>query len=186
MTTSNHENEKQLPGQWNTLPGDSQDQYPRTESRIPPEILKQLPEEIRERLEQGGIRVTTELSASMAMYHGPWPPAVILAEYEQHFPGWGVRMLELTERQVAHRHALETKQVERAEARMDIGQKLSFAVAGISLASATLILTTAPQYWLTSIVALGIVVVGVGGPVVARILATKFRWPGASDKSVEK
>lgn len=185
MTSSNQENEKQLSGQPSTLPGDSLDPYSRTENRIPPEILEQIPPELRERLEQG-IQVTKEFAASMAMYRGPWPPAAILAEYEQQFPGWGVRMLDLTEKQVAHRQALETKQVERSEARMDIGQKLSFAVAAISLASATLILTTAPQYWLTSIVALGIVVVGVGGPVVARILATKFRWPGASDKSPAK
>ena len=120
----------------------------------------------------------------MAMYRGPWPPAPMLAEYEQHFPGWGKRMLEMTEKQVNHRQELERKQVDRAESRMDTGQKFDFAVAGLSILGATSVLITAPSSWATSMAAFGMVVVGVGGPAVARILATKFNWPKQTDKPV--
>ena len=137
-------------------------------------------------MERSGVRITAEIETSMAMYRGPWPPAAILAEYEERFPGWGVRLLELTEKQVSHRQGLEARQVEQIERRMDAGQKLSFAIAALSVVSATSILIFALPNWFTAIAALGIVVVGVGGPTVARVFATKFTWPGARDKATDK
>ena len=128
-------------------------------------------------IEQGRFKVTHEVSMSTAMYQGPWPPAPILAEYERLFPGWGVRMLELTEKQMSHRHDLERKQVDRAERRMDTGQLFSFIIAGLAVIGTVAIPVLGPATWYTTIAALGLVVVGVGGPAVARILATKFRWP---------
>ncbi len=86
-------------------------------------------------------------------------------------------MLEMTGKQVSHRQELERKQVERSENRMDLGQKFGFTVAGMCILASTMVLTTAPPNWFTSLAALGLVVVGVGGPAVARIFATKFNWP---------
>lgn len=153
---------------------------------IPPEILSKLPPDIRAVFETGGVQITTEIAASLAMYRGPWPPPTILAEYEALFPGWGQRMLELTEKQVAHRQSLEAKQVDRSERRMDAGQYFGFSVAIASLLAASTIFTFAPPFWATSIAALGIVVVGVGGPTVARVLATKFHWPDKQKSEPEK
>ena len=138
--------------------------------QVPPELLDQLPPELAATIKQGGIKFTQEVSMSTAMYQGPWPPAPILAEYERLFPGWGIRMLELTEKQVNHRHDLERKQVDRAERRMDTGQLYSFIVAGFAVFGAVAISVLGPATWYTAIAALGLVVVGVGGPAVARIL----------------
>src|SRR5207248_700246 len=110
---------------------------------------------------------------------GPWPPAQMLAEYEQHFPGWGNRMLELTERQVAHRHEMERKQVDRAENRMDRGQHFGFIMGGLAVLAAAATLIFAPASWSTSFAACVLVAVGVGGPTVARVFATKFNWPSS-------
>ncbi len=120
------------------------------------------------------------------MYQGPWPPAPILAEYERLFPGWGTRMLELTEKQVSHRHELERKQLDRSERRMDTGQLFSFIVAGFSVLGTAVIVVLGPAAWHTAIAAVGLAVVGVGGPAVARIMATKFRWPSSNKPENQK
>lgn len=151
--------------------------------QIPPEILDQLSPSLAATIKQGGIKFTQEVSMSAAMYQGPWPPAPILAEYERHFPGWGIRMLELTEKQVSHRHDLERKQVDRSERRMDTGQLFSFIVAGLSVFGTVAIVVLGPATWHTAIAAVGLAVVGVGGPAVARIMATKFRWPSSKPEN---
>ena len=51
-----------------------------------------------------GIKLTAEMS--MATFRSPWLPASVLFEYERECPGWGTRMLELTESQVRHRQEL--------------------------------------------------------------------------------
>jgi uncharacterized membrane protein len=145
--------------------------------KLSPEILENLPPDVRAALKQGGVTVTSEVLMSMAMYRGPHMPAVMAAEYERYFPGWGTRMLELTEKQVSHRQELERKQVERSERRMDAGQLFSFIVAGLSVVGTVAIVVLGPATWYTAIAAVGLAVVGVGGPAVARIMATKFRWP---------
>lgn len=143
------------------------------------EILNKLPPELRSLIEQSGGQVTTEVLMSMAMYRGPWPPPSILAEYEEHFPGWGRRLLELTERQVDHRHQLERRQIDRAEQRMDNGQKFGFAVAVLSIMTAGCVLIVVPGMWPTALGAAVLAIAGVGGPAVERVLATKFHWPNS-------
>jgi hypothetical protein len=140
-------------------------------------MLDVLPPDVRAAFKQSGKPVTTEVLLSMAMYRGPYMPAAMAAEYERHFPGWGTRMLELTEKQVSHRQQLERAQLERSENRMDFGQRLTFATAGLCILAAMVVLITAQPSWYSSIAALGLVVVGVGGPAVARIIATSFKWP---------
>jgi uncharacterized membrane protein len=150
---------------------------------IPVEVLERLPPDLRAAIGEGGVKVTTEVLMSMATYRGPFMPAQMVAEYERYFPGWGVRMLELTEKQVSHRHEQERKELERSENRMDRGQKFGFSIAALSLVAAMGIEILVPSSWPTTVAALGLVIVGVGGPAVARILATKFRWPlGKPDK----
>jgi uncharacterized membrane protein len=115
------------------------------------------------------------------MYRGPWPPPEMVAELEKLFPGWGQRLLELTEKQIQHRHSLEQKQADRDERRMDRGQLFGFLIAALALASSATTAIKTGGSWPGAIVALCIAIVGVGGPAVARILATKFKFP--SDKS---
>ena len=110
----------------------------------------------------------------------------MLAQYEHYFPGWGVKLLEMTERQVAHRHKLEQTQVSQSESRMNRGQIFSFAVAGLSLLTAASIAILAPAFWYTSLAAMIIALVGIGGPTVARTLALKFKWPLVKTESDKK
>jgi uncharacterized membrane protein len=148
--------------------------------QIPEEVWNTLPPSLRDMLQNGG-----KLEASFSktsVFHSNFPPAEWFEAYEQAFPGWGMKLLELTEKQVSHRHVLENEQVARSERRMDIGQFGTFALGGLSLLVALLIQVYGPSSWATSIAALGIVVVGIGGPSVARILATKFRWPSLREK----
>jgi hypothetical protein len=46
-------------------------------------------------------------------YRGAWPPASIIQEQEAAHPGAGERLLQWTERQTAHRHAMEEMQVRK-------------------------------------------------------------------------
>jgi len=146
---------------------------------ISAEMLDVLPPDIRAAFKQSGKPVTTEVLMSMAMYRGPYMPAAMAAEYERHFPGWGTRMLELTETQVSHRQELERRQVDRSEAPMDRGQVFAFAIAVLSVAASVLVLMLVPPSWFTALAVLGMLVVGVGGPAVARVLAAKFSWPSS-------
>jgi Predicted membrane protein (DUF2335) len=146
-------------------------------------MLDILPPDIRAAFKQSGKPVTTEVLMSMAMYRGPYMPATMAAEYERHFPGWGTRMLELTETQVSHRQELERRQVDRSEARMDRGQTFAFAIAAMSVVASVLVLMLAPPSWFIALAVVGMLVVGVGGPAVARVLAAKFRWPNSKPES---
>lgn len=148
--------------------------------QIPEEIWNNLPAALRDRLQNVGS-VTAEFSKT-SVFQSNFPPAEWFEAYERTFPGWGMKLLELTETQVNHRHRLEAKQVDRSERRMDVGQYGTFALGGASLLVALLIQIYGPTSWATSLAALGIVVVGIGGPSVARIIATKFRWPTLRDK----
>jgi Predicted membrane protein (DUF2335) len=152
-----------------------QPESPTTE--IPAEILGKLPPEVKDRLAKSGISIESKFSMSSTTYQGPWLPAPMLAEYEHYFPGWGERLLEGFASQVSHRQELEKLQFNRSENRMDRGQIFGFAVATMSILAAASIFIFAPSSFYTAIAALGIVVIGVGGPAVARVLATKFNWP---------
>jgi uncharacterized membrane protein len=140
------------------------------------EMLDILPADVRAVFLETGKPVSSDVLLSMAMYRGPYMPAAMAAEYERYFPGWGTRMLELAEKQVGHRQELESVQVERSENRMDFGQRFGFAIAGMCVVAAMVVLTTAPPSWYSSIAAVGLAIVGVGGPTVARIIASSFDW----------
>ncbi len=150
-------------------------------NQIPVEIWDKLPPGARDALQNGGS-FRAEYSSKTTVHQSNFPPAEYFESYERVFPGWGTKLLELTEKQLNHRHLLENEQVARSERRMDIGQTGTFALGGLSLVVALLIQIYGPSSWPTSLAALGIVVVGIGGPSVARIIATKFRWPSLRDK----
>lgn len=149
----------------------------RNESALPPETpTDSIPPEIRSILERSGGKITAEVLMSLSMYRGPWPPPNILSEYEERFPGWGKRLLELTAEQVSHRQSLERKQVDRAESRMDRGQYFGFSIAALSVLTAALVLVFGASGWPSTVGAAVLAIVGVGGPAVARVLATRFNW----------
>lgn len=135
-------------------------------------MLQKLPPEIRALIAKGDVQALEVLS--MFSYRGPCPPPQILEEFERVLPGSAKRLLDWTEGQIKHRHALEVRSVEGAERRMNRGQIAGFAVAAISVvASATVLILGQPSA-ATTAGAMLIAVLGIGGPAVARILAQKL------------
>lgn len=153
-----------------------------TKVQIPDEILASLPEPIRNALQNGQINGTLGISkTSISSYTSNLPPVEFYASFERVFPGWGERLLEMTLRQGTHRQTNETKQVDGMERRMDRGQVFSFSIAASAILAAAAIVVFGPSTWAASIAALGLVIVGVGGPSVARIMASKFKLPNRKD-----
>jgi uncharacterized membrane protein len=153
-----------------------------TTDQIPEEILSSLPESIRNALQNGQFNATLDISkTSISSYRSNLPPVEFYESFERVFPGWGERLLEMTLRQGTHRQTNETKQVEGMERRMDRGQLFGFSIAASAILAAATIVVFGPSTWATSIAALGLVIVGVGGPSVARIMASKFKLPNPKD-----
>jgi uncharacterized membrane protein len=145
-------------------------------AELPSEIFENLPDAIKDDIKSGELRIGIS-KTSVSSFRSNFPPVEFFYAFEEKFPGWGVRLMEMTERQGLHRQENEKRQIEGSEKRMDHGQKFGFSIAAISLFVSGAILIFAPQSWASSLAALGITIAGVGGPAVARILAAKFDWP---------
>ena len=65
---------------------------------------------------------------------GPLPPPALLAKYNEAFPGCAERIVAMTERQLTHRHALESRVVEGKLAAERTGQRLGFLLVLAALA----------------------------------------------------
>ena len=59
---------------------------------------------------------------------GPLPPPALLAQYNNAFPGCAERIVTMTERQLTHRHGLESRVVEGKLAAERTGQRLGFVL----------------------------------------------------------
>jgi uncharacterized membrane protein len=92
----------------------------------------------------------------------PVPPASILTEYEQAFPGLGTKIVSWTEEQRKHRQSLEKQRTDGAERRMNRGQLIAAFVAiwGITLAAVVGIFGSL-------YVGIALAVVSIGGPTAA-------------------
>ena len=66
-------------------------------------------------------------------FHGPLPPPGLLAKYNEAFPGCAERIVAMTEQQLTHRHALESRVVEGRLAAERIGQRFAFALVLVTL-----------------------------------------------------
>jgi uncharacterized membrane protein len=136
-----------------------------------------IPPELEEELEKAGIdtkdpAVSRTISVMLSRsYYGPMmlPPAFVLEEYKREFPEIVPKLIEWTERQIAHRHNDENLARDRSENRLDRAQigALAVAVSGLCLAAAV-------GTFGNAVVASIIAIVSVGGPVAATALATKF------------
>ena len=67
-------------------------------------------------------------------FPGPLPPPALLAKYNEAFPGCAERIVAMTEQQLAHRHALESRVVEGKLAAERTGQRLGFVLVLAALA----------------------------------------------------
>ena len=74
-------------------------------------------------------------SVPPAKRSGPLPPPAVLARYNDAFPGCAERIVAMTERQLTHRHTLESRVVEGRLAAERSGQRFAFALVLLALAA---------------------------------------------------
>ena len=110
---------------------------------IPEDLFNKLPIPVQEALRAGKLDANIKISqTSVSSFQSNIPPVEFFYAFEEKFPGWGVRLLEMTERQGLHRQQSEKQQIDSAEKRMNVGQLSSFLMAGLGIvaSAATLIL----------------------------------------------
>ena len=66
-------------------------------------------------------------------FQGPLPPPGLLAKYNEAFPGCAERIVAMTEQQLTHRHALESRVVDGKLAAERTGQRLAFLLVVLAL-----------------------------------------------------
>jgi hypothetical protein len=92
----------------------------------------------------------------------------MLRAYDEYSPGMGSDVVEWTKDQTRHRQGLERQRTDGSENRLNISQKFALCVAIFGITAAAAI-----SYWST-IVAVVIALVAVGGPSTASILARRM------------
>ena len=124
---------------------------------------------LRSALEEAGVdpadpSVSKVLEISLMAFSGslPLPPALLLKEWEECYPGITGKLIEWTEQQAEHRRALDKSE----ESRLNRGQAIAGAVALGGLALATVC-----GIFGNPVVASIIAVVAVGGPTAAVVIA---------------
>ena len=124
---------------------------------------------LRSALEEAGVdpadpSVSKVLEISLMAFSGslPLPPAMLLKEWEECYPGITKKLIEWTEQQASHRRALENSE----ERRLLRGQLFAGVVAFGGLCLATVC-----GIFGSPVVASIIAVVSVGGPTAAVLIA---------------
>jgi hypothetical protein len=108
-----------------------------------------------------------------ATYRGEWPPAELIAEWEGALPGLGTTIVDSIKARSEARGEADKERARRADARMDRAQIFGFTLALLSIAGAVYI-ATLPASYTTTIIATVLLVAGIGGPSVARVLADQL------------
>ena len=113
-----------------------------------------------------GSRSQTFLTNHHYTGSGPLPSAAALREYEQIAPGLPGRIADQFIAQGGHRRELEKKEADSGARRRDRGQTMAFWLALSSIVAATVL-----GVWGNPVLAGVVVIVGVGGPAAAFVLA---------------
>jgi uncharacterized membrane protein len=83
------------------------------------DLNKKLPQKERGRV----IPVVREIvEKRAAFFSGPQPPPELIAEYERVAPGWGIRILEMGEREQLHRHQCDNEILAQNNRELDQSQ----------------------------------------------------------------
>lgn len=75
-----------------------------------------------------GVLETPKAQAMVYQFIGPVPPPSLLREYEDLMPGLGNRLVELTEREQAHRHKQDKEHLEGNMSLSSRGQWMAFVI----------------------------------------------------------
>lgn len=120
------------------------------------EVLKDIPQENRERILQFFLGVSIERSTS---FSGPLPPPALLQEYSEIVKDGAERIFQMTEQQSAHRKQLEDHAIREELMQSRRGQGFGFILGTLGLVLATILAlmgkeTIAGIFGTTTIVAL--------------------------------
>ncbi len=96
------------------------------------------------------------------------PPAMMLEEWEQLYPGITKKFVGWLDQQTKHRQAIEKERAARAENRADRGQIITGIAMALGLIGATVV-----GIWGSWIASVALAIVCVGGPAAATILASR-------------
>jgi uncharacterized membrane protein len=127
--------------------------------------LSEIPEEQREVIER--------YMAQYEMIRSPLLPPEVLRQYGEVVPGLEQKLVEWVENETSHRQKLEVDSFEEAKSLRARSQIAGPAVAIVSILAAASVAIYNPTTASASI-AIVAVIVGVGGPFAARILASRF------------
>jgi len=118
--------------------------------------------------EDPNVTKIVQISSAFLVARGslPIPPAPLLAEYDEEFPGLAERMIGWFEDQRKHRQSLEEKRTDRSESRMDRGQLFTFIGMCLCVGGAVVVGLFGNAY-----VAAVLAIVGIGGPTAATLMA---------------
>ena len=158
------------------------------EAAPPPNDIVRLPPEAVTRIARAGVdpndpRIQSVIAIATA-YGGPIPSPEMLNAYRSVHPDLPEKIVQWTEVQMAHRHALENASAHGSERRMNMGQVFTFAgaIIGLTLAAGVGVAGN-------TVVGSVIAIVAVGGPTAAFILARTLDWgmrrPSAETQRLE-
>ena len=75
------------------------------------------------------VEAVSEHVSITQSFRGPLPPPGLLAKYNDAFPGCAERIVAMTEQQLTHRHALESRAIDGKLSAERRGQTLGFILA---------------------------------------------------------
>ena len=81
---------------------------------------------------KNNAKTTTKISVQkeqIQMYEGPIPHPDMLQKYDDIFPGFADRIIQMTEKQVEHRRELENKVIDSKISDSRLGMVLGFIIA---------------------------------------------------------
>ena len=162
---------------------DGQSEARKSES-VPALSAEQLPTHIREALAKANLKPQEMviIEAAFQMSRSQWPPPDVVDGYERAVPGMGKTIIDAINARIAARTAREDLEAERADVRMQRGQTFGFGIALGSLILAG-VLGVYGAGWIAMVIGVVGLIVGIGGPSVARVMADKVYLDMRSQQS---
>lgn len=107
----------------------------------PADVVSALPPQIQEAIQhaESATAAISVISAAFSQYQGPLPPASEMRAYEDVLPGSANRILQMAERQAAHRQQLEKTAVDGGSRRSWWGLWLGFGISVIVIAASVVL-----------------------------------------------
>lgn len=137
----------------------------------------------REELEKLSPQARERLEFFFEVVKSPLLPPKLLREYDQAVPGLAVKLVSWTESETDHRRTMDRLAFDESNRIRSRGQTFGFVVALTGVAAAAVLGAFSAAYGSAAgaTAAVFLAVVSVGGPFVARELASRMRFGGKGE-----